>query len=109
MPKLMLLSLEHIRTKEKKKGRGGVCPHRVEEFAVALERGDDIPPIRVNALGDGTYVVKEGRHRTLAHRLIGYTQIWAVVENIMRLLLRIVRKLCVRHPRGWFFHLLLHH
>ena len=88
MQKLMLLFLEHIRTKEKKKGRGGICPHRVREFAYAIERGDDIPPIRVNALGDGTFVVKEGRHRTLAHRMVGMTQIWAIVENIIRRLLR---------------------
>lgn len=102
MPKLMLLSLEHIRTKEKKKGRGGICPHRVREFASAIECGDDIPPIRVNALGDGTFVVKEGRHRVLAHRMAGMTQIWAIVENIIRRLFRKWRSLAFGHLFcGW--------
>lgn len=86
MPKLMLLALEHLRTTKKK--RRGVCHHRIESLRVALETGGDIPPIRVNAMGDGTFVVKDGRHRIGAHLAAGMTQIWAIVENIMRRLFR---------------------
>ena len=86
MPKLMLLALEHIRSTVKK--RRGVCHHRIEALRMALEMGEDIPPIRVNAMGDGTYTVKDGRHRLGAHKAACMSQIWAIVENIIRLLLR---------------------
>lgn len=95
MPKLMLLAMEHLRTTKKKKR--GVCPRRIEELRIALEMGDDIPPIRVNAMGDGTFVVKDGRHRIGAHHAAGMTQIWAIVENIMRRLFRWLSAQCARN------------
>ncbi len=105
MPKLMLLSLEHIRTTEKK--RRGICPHRIETLRIALEMGEDIPPIRVNLMNDNMFVVKDGRHRIGAHKLAGMTQIWAVVENIMRRLCRkwsaLAHTPCFKLPKGSFF------
>ncbi len=101
--------MELIRTKERKKGRGGVCPHRINFFTSALERGDELEPIRVNALKDGAFVVKEGRHRTEAHRLAGLSQIWAVVENIMGRLLRgwtRLRFATLDFVFGWYLFLL---
>lgn len=90
----MLLSLEHLRTTKKK--RRGICPRRIEELRIALEMGEDIPPIRVNAMGDGTFVVKDGRHRIGAHHAAGMTQIWVIVENIMRRLFRWMSAQCAR-------------
>lgn len=87
MPKLMLLRMESLRLTKKK--RRGICPHRIEVLRMALERGEDIPPIRVNYMGDGTFMVKDGRHRIGAHQTAGMTQIWAIVENIMRRLRRL--------------------
>lgn len=87
MPKLMLLAMETIRSTKKK--RRGVCPHRIEDLRMALEMGEEIPPIRVNYMGDGTFTVKDGRHRIGAHQAAGMSQIWAIVENIMRRLRRL--------------------
>ncbi len=105
MPKLMLLAMEHIRTTTKK--RRGVCPHRVEELRYALETGEDIPPIRVNRMQDGTYAVKDGRHRLAAHKAAFMTQIWAIVENITCIVLRklsaLARSLLQGHLRWSFY------
>lgn len=87
MPKLMLLVMESLRCTKKK--RRGICPHRIETLRMALEMGEDIPPIRVNYMGDGTFTVKDGRHRISAHKAAGMSQIWAIVENIMRRLRRL--------------------
>ncbi len=87
MAKLMLLAIESLRCTTKK--RRGICPHRIEVLRMALEMGEDIPPIRVNYMGDGTFTVKDGRHRIGAHKAAGMSQIWAIVENIMRRLRRL--------------------
>lgn len=100
MPKLMLLLIDSLRC-AKKKGRG-VCHHRVEALRFALESGEDITPIRANRMEDGTYAVKDGRHRVAAHQAAGMTQIWAVVENIMRWFQQL-RALCSRPTFGGFF------
>lgn len=86
MPKLLLLAIDLVRSTTKK--RRGVCSHRVEELRRALEEGADVPPIRANLMEDGTFTVKDGRHRLAAHKLAGMAQIWAVVENIMRRFIR---------------------
>ena len=102
MPKLMLLAIEKLRCTNKK--RRGVCPHRIEVLRMALETGEDIPPIRANAMGDGTYTVKDGRHRIGAHKAAGMSQIWAIVENIMRRL-RHLRALAQTRFCGFIFYL----
>jgi hypothetical protein len=91
MSTLVLLSIHALRTAKKK--RRGVCHHRVEALRFLLESGEYIPPIRVNKLEDGTYTIKDGRHRVAAHRRAGMTQIWAIVENVMRPL-QPLRALC---------------
>ncbi len=100
MPKLMLLAMETIRSTKKK--RRGVCPYRTEALRMALESGEDIPPIRVNYMGDGTFTVKDGRHRIGAHKVAGMSQIWAIVENIMRRL-RHLRALARTRFCGYIF------
>lgn len=89
MSEAVLLPIEALRYTTKK--RRGICSRRVEEIRQALEFGEDIPPIRVNALGDGTYVVKDGRHRIQAHLEAGIGFIYALVDNLgtkLRFLIR---------------------
>lgn len=74
------LPIDQLRFTAKK--RRGISPKRVEELRQALEEGDDIRPIRVHALGDGTYIVKDGRHRIKAHIAAGLASIAAMVENL---------------------------
>ncbi len=76
-----------------KKPGNGVCRHRVEELRVEIENGVEIYPIRVNALGDGTYTIKDGRHRVQAHILAGFTEIIAVIENTSDRIKRLLRSI----------------
>lgn len=73
------------------KKRRGVCPRRVEELRAQLEMGGEIYPIRVNALGDGTYTVKDGRHRVQAHIAAGLSEIIAYIENTVDRITSILR------------------
>ena len=102
MPKLMLLAIATLRCTKKK--RRGICPHRTEFLRMALEKGEEIPPIRVNSMGDGTFTVKDGRHRIAAHKACGMSQIWAIVENIMRRL-RHLRALARTRFCGFIFYI----
>lgn len=52
------------------------------ELQEEIESGREMKPIRVHALHDGTYVVKDGRHRIEAHLAAGLTLIAAVIENL---------------------------
>ncbi len=78
---------------------GGVCQHRVEEMRTQIEEGMEMHPIRVNALGDGTYTIKDGRHRTMAHIIAGFSQILAYIENLPDTIINIFRIL----RRWWRF------
>mgnify|MGYP001580178203 FL=1 len=84
------VALANLRFSEKT--GNGVCPHRVEELRIEIENGAEIHPIRVNALGDGTYTIKDGRHRVRAYILAGFTEILAVVENTADRIKRLLRK-----------------
>ncbi|OGZ07086.1 MAG: hypothetical protein A3C93_01670 [Candidatus Lloydbacteria bacterium RIFCSPHIGHO2_02_FULL_54_17] len=74
------LPISELRFTAKK--RRGVSPKRVEELRREIEDGNDLRPIRVHALGDGTYIVKDGRHRIQAHLAAGLVSIAAMVENL---------------------------
>jgi hypothetical protein len=89
---LALLPVELIRTTNKK--RRGVSPHRIREIEMEIERGDELLPIRVHALGDGTYIIKEGRHRFQAHIALGLAHILAIVENLIGRMWRCLRLWC---------------
>ena len=67
------------------KGRKGVCPRRVEELREEIEREGDAYPVRLRALGDGTYTVTDGRHRVYAYIEAGYLFVLATVENLTRI------------------------
>lgn len=45
------------------------------ELALHLEKGGTHPPIHVRCKGNGRYELKEGRHRVLAHKLVGRDEI----------------------------------
>ncbi len=76
------MAIDSLRFSSKK--RRGVSPKRVDQLRQALEYGESMMPIRVNALGDGTYVVKDGRHRIQAHLEAGIDHIYAFVDNLSR-------------------------
>lgn len=42
-----------------------------------LDAGGAVPAIKVRALLDGRYEIRDGRHRLLAHKLLGRTHILA--------------------------------
>ena len=58
-----------------------------------IENGENIDPIRVNALGDGTYTIKDGRHRIQAHIAAGFSEILAFVENLSETIKRLVQNI----------------
>lgn len=48
---------------------------RTLALAKHLESGGSVPPIHVKPIGDGTYNILDGRHRFLAFKLLGRTEI----------------------------------
>ncbi len=85
------IALEALRFS--KKAGNGVCPHRVDELRIEIENGAEIHPIRVNALSDGMYTIKDGRHRVKAHILAGFSEILAVIENTASRIKRLLRNI----------------
>jgi len=94
MTAVVLLPISTLRFPAKT--RGGVSPKRVEELRRALESGEEMFPIKVHALGDGTYVVRDGRHRIQAHLEAGISVIDAVIDNIIQIIKRAIRVLLKR-------------
>lgn len=43
--------------------------------------GGQVTPINLQYMGDGSYSVKDGRHRLAAYKLLGYTKIFAKVSS----------------------------
>lgn len=48
---------------------------------MAVSAGRPMPPIKVRSIGNGQYVILDGRHRTLAYKLLGRKTILAVVSQ----------------------------
>jgi ParB-like chromosome segregation protein Spo0J len=46
-----------------------------------LRSGGDIPPIKVAKLPKGGFIIRDGRHRVLAHKLLGMDKILATFSN----------------------------
>lgn len=86
MGQTVVIAIKDLRFTEKK--RRGVCARRVEELRRELEDGRDMTPIKVHALGDGTYVVEDGRHRIKAHLAAGVPFILAYVKDLIGRMLR---------------------
>ncbi len=84
------------------KKRRGVSPKRVEELRREIEDGNAVHPIRVHALGDGTYIVKDGRHRIQAHLAAGIASIAALVENLRERMRRWFTQVLTARKRCFF-------
>jgi ParB-like chromosome segregation protein Spo0J len=54
---------------------------KVLEFAVAMKHGDLFPPVKLDRVTDGLYVLKGGRHRLAARKLLGYDTIRAKIAE----------------------------
>ena len=93
---IALLSTDLLRFSSRK--RRGVSPHRIEEFRKLIEEGVELPPIHVCALGDGSYVVRDGRHRIQAHLEAGIGFIYARIENSIDRFKKWLRHYLFRQP-----------
>ena len=49
--------------------------------AIAMKNGVVMPPIKLERKSNGRYILKDGRHRFLAHKLNGKKTIWANVHE----------------------------
>jgi hypothetical protein len=81
MDQIQLLPIASLRVSKKQKVK--VSHDKVHRHLLYLERGgEDVYPIDVHKLGDGTYIVAgNGRHRYFAYALAGYLHIPAIVQN----------------------------
>ena len=70
---------------------------RVFEFVRSIERDDDIVPIRLCAIGDGTYILRDGRHRLQAHLELGISHISATIDNLITIIKSIFSYIFGRH------------
>ena len=52
---------------------------KIDEIRKAFEEEIEIPPIKLNKSGDGSFDIKDGRHRFLAAEAAGLTFIDAIV------------------------------
>jgi hypothetical protein len=75
-PQYLPVADVHMSAKNQRK----VSQARVRQYAADMEWGSDFPPIRVLAVGDH-YVVRDGRHRLMAHIANNYPLIIAIVVN----------------------------
>ena len=47
-------------------------------YAIELQRGSCFPPVKLQRAAHGRFILKDGRHRFVAHKLLGYRMISAV-------------------------------
>lgn len=62
------------------KGKLPITP-KAMEFAEALKRGAKFPPVRVETIGKGGFILLDGRNRLSAHKLAGKDTIFAAVSR----------------------------
>jgi len=51
---------------------------RVLDLVVFLSNGGVVPPIKLTLREDGTYKIRDGRHRVMAYKLLGRREIDSV-------------------------------
>jgi hypothetical protein len=49
------------------------------DLAMFIYQGGEIPPIRLEKSSLGGYKIKDGRHRVCAYKLLGFTEIEAII------------------------------
>ena len=47
-----------------------------------MRNGGEVPPIKVVKLPKGGYMIKDGRHRLLAHKMLGLSKIKAKFSDV---------------------------
>lgn len=47
-----------------------------------LREGGEVPPIKVAKHPDGGYIIRDGRHRVLAHKMLGRSKIKAKYSEV---------------------------
>lgn len=54
------------------------------QFALAMKRGEKFPPVKLqrSVTGDGNYVLKDGRHRVSAAKLLGHKTVFALYSVV---------------------------
>lgn len=70
--------IESVRVNAKKMRK--LHPRKVTQYEHDMERGDEFPPITVEDCGE-FYTVRDGRHRYIAQKNLGYTMIDVVVRS----------------------------
>ncbi len=70
----VFIPIDMIRVSAKQTSK--VCQKKVRRHLESLDAGDELMPIDVRQLDDGTYIIAgNGRHRYFAYREAGYTTI----------------------------------
>lgn len=70
------LAIENINTEAGTQVRVELDEERVESYAAAMQRGEELPPIHVfQREGDSTYILSDGYHRLAAARKLGKTEV----------------------------------
>lgn len=74
---ITLVSIDAIRVNDKKLRK--LSKKKIEQYAVAYDRGDTFPPIEVDDNGS-FYTINEGRHRFQAQLFVGYSYVEVIVR-----------------------------
>ena len=77
---LKVLPIEKIQLHEKLQNRSEISQHAVDEYAEAMENGDQFPPLLIYFDGIN-YLLVDGFHRYHAYKKVGDTDIECEVEN----------------------------
>jgi hypothetical protein len=73
---VLVVPMHLVRVKAKKLRK--LHPTKVAQYEQDFERGDEFPPIEVEDCGE-FYTVRDGRHRYIAQKNLGYAMIDVVV------------------------------
>jgi hypothetical protein len=77
----LLLPIASIRVGKKQSAK--VSQSKVLRHLEVLESGEDVYPVDVHLLSDGSYTIAgNGRHRYFAYAMLGYSHIPAIVRNL---------------------------
>jgi hypothetical protein len=79
---MVSLRLDQLRLDQRAWPRFGINQDRVDLFASLRFAGEIVPPVEVVPIGDGTYLVADGVHRTLAAKAANQAEIEVVILTI---------------------------
>ncbi len=73
-----VISTDHIHLSPKRAARASA--KKVEQYRRLMEEGREFPPVVLIELPNGTYDLRDGRHRYLAAQAAGFSFVDAVVR-----------------------------